>query len=60
MNWLVLEICAPVFYLLGVFVITHFLAIGEVQWWERLIAWFWPVTLPGILVTLLVKEIFWP
>ena len=59
-TWISVIVASGIAYLTGVFILTRFLAIGDVQWYERPIAWFWPVTIPILFLGWAVKEIFWP
>jgi len=58
-TWTAATVGSGIVYLGGVFLLVRFVTIGETHWYERPLAWLWPVTGPLLLAGWALKEIFW-
>ena len=47
-------------WVVGVFIGNGLLAIGETFWWERVLVFLWPVSMPAIAIFCVGRYIFWP
>lgn len=60
LTYTYLWVALGIVWIVGVFIGNAMLAIGETEWWERIIVILWPVTVPPLLVFMLLRAIFWP
>ena len=59
LTYTYLWVTLGIVWILGVWMGNAFLSYGETKWWEHVLIWLWPITLPLLFLARLVYTIFW-